>query len=38
VLELQPGFTIGGLCAAFDLHRSLAVPLSQALRETGLPE
>jgi TolB-like protein/class 3 adenylate cyclase/Tfp pilus assembly protein PilF len=38
VLELQPSFTISGLCTAFDLHRSLAAPLSEALRETGLPE
>lgn len=38
VLALQPSFTINGLCAAFDLHPSLAVPLSDALREAGLPE
>jgi adenylate cyclase len=38
VLELQPNFTISGLCAAFDIHLSLAAPLSEALRQTGLPE
>jgi adenylate cyclase len=38
VLKLQPNFTISGLCAAFDIHLSLAAPLSEALRETGLPE
>jgi tetratricopeptide (TPR) repeat protein len=37
VLELQPGFTVGGLCASFDLHPSLATPLSGALKEAGLP-
>jgi adenylate cyclase len=37
VLELQPGFTIGGLCAAFALDPSLATPLSEALSEAGLP-
>jgi TolB-like protein len=36
-LELQPGFTISGLCASFDLHPSLAAPLSEALKEAGLP-
>jgi adenylate cyclase len=36
-LELQPGFTIGGLIASFDIHTSLAVPLSEALKEAGLP-
>jgi adenylate cyclase len=38
VLELQPGFTISGLRASFDLHPSLAAPLSKALEEAGLPE
>lgn len=38
VLELQPGFTIGGTCAAFDIHPSIAVPLSEALSAAGLPE
>ena len=37
VLELQPGFTISGLCAAFDIHPSLAEPLSEALIAAGLP-
>jgi adenylate cyclase len=37
VLELQPGFTISGLCASFDLHPSLASPLSEALKEAELP-
>ena len=37
VLELQPGFTISGLCASFDVDPLLAVPLSEALLESGLP-
>jgi hypothetical protein len=37
VLELHPGFTISGLCAAFDIDPSLATPLSEALTEAGLP-
>jgi tetratricopeptide (TPR) repeat protein len=37
VLELQPGFTISGLCASFDIHKSLAAPLSEALGVAGLP-
>jgi TolB-like protein/Flp pilus assembly protein TadD len=37
VLELQPGFTISGLCASFDIHPSLAAPLGEALAEAGLP-
>jgi TolB-like protein len=37
VLELQPNFSIKGLCASFDLHPSLAAPLSEALKEAGLP-
>jgi adenylate cyclase len=37
VLELQPEFTISGLCKSFDFHKSLAEPLSEALREAGLP-
>ena len=36
VLELQPGYTISGTCAAFDIHPSVAVPLSEALA-AGLP-
>jgi TolB-like protein/class 3 adenylate cyclase len=38
VLELQPGFTISGLCAAFDLHPALAAPLSASLMDAGLPQ
>ena len=38
VLELQPGFTISGLFATFDIHALLAVPLGAALSEAGLPE
>lgn len=37
VLELQPGFTISGTCAAFDIHSSVATPLSEALSMAGLP-
>lgn len=37
VLELQPSFTISGLCSSFDLHPSLAKPLGEALAEAGLP-
>ncbi len=37
VLELEPGFTISGLCAAFDIHESLAAPLGEALSVAGLP-
>ena len=37
VLELEPGFTIRGLRAAFDIHESLAAPLSEALAVAGLP-
>lgn len=37
VLELEPGFTISGMCAAFDIHKSLAVPLGEALSVAGLP-
>ena len=37
VLELQPGFTISGTCAAFDIHPSVAEPLSEALSMAGLP-
>ena len=38
VLELQPGFMISGTRAAFDIHPSIAEPLSEALRVAGLPE
>jgi TolB-like protein/class 3 adenylate cyclase len=37
VLELEPGYTISGMCAAFDLHKSVAEPMSEALRMAGLP-
>ncbi|HEX6121079.1 MAG TPA: adenylate/guanylate cyclase domain-containing protein [Dongiaceae bacterium] len=37
VLELQPGFTISGTCAAFDIHPSIATPLSEALGLAALP-
>ena len=37
VLELDPGYTISGSRAKFDMHPSLAAPYSEALRETGLP-
>jgi TolB-like protein len=37
VLDLEPGYTISGHCAAFDIHPSLAAPLSEALRVAGLP-
>ncbi|MDJ0947417.1 MAG: adenylate/guanylate cyclase domain-containing protein [Alphaproteobacteria bacterium] len=37
VLELQPGFTISKLCASFDIHPSIADPLSEALGAAGLP-
>src|SRR5262249_11909093 len=37
VLELQPDYTISGFCASFDIHPSLAAPLSDALSMAGLP-
>jgi TolB-like protein/class 3 adenylate cyclase len=37
VLELQPGFTISGTIATFDIHPSLGAPLHEALRDAGLP-
>ncbi|MHA1529618.1 MAG: tetratricopeptide repeat protein, partial [Alphaproteobacteria bacterium] len=37
VLELQPGFTISETCAVFDIHPSIAEPLSEALGLAGLP-
>jgi adenylate cyclase len=37
VLELQPGYTISGFCAAFDVDPSLAVPMVDALSLAGLP-
>lgn len=37
VLELEPGFTISGLCAAFDIHPSVAKPLGEAISLAGLP-
>ena len=38
VLELQPGFTISETCAVFDIHPSIAEPLSEALCLAGLPK
>jgi TolB-like protein len=37
VLELEPGYTISGMCAALDIHASIAAPLSEALTTAGLP-
>jgi TolB-like protein/class 3 adenylate cyclase len=37
VLELQPAYAISGFCASFDIHPSLATPLSEALSAAGLP-
>lgn len=37
VLELQPGFTVSGLCASFDIQPSIATPLTEALIDAGLP-
>jgi adenylate cyclase len=37
LLELEPGYTITGMCAALDLHPSVAEPVSEALRVAGLP-
>ena len=37
VLELQPGYTISGMCSAIDLHASIAASVSDALRSAGLP-
>jgi adenylate cyclase len=38
VLALQPSLTIGGMCAAFGIPPSLAVPLSEALHTAGIPQ
>ncbi len=38
VLALQPGFRISEFCAAIDLTPAIAVPLTEALRQAGLPE
>jgi len=38
VLELEPGFSISDFCAVFDIHPLIATPLSNALKEAGLPE
>jgi hypothetical protein len=35
--ELEPGYTISGMCAAFDIHSSIAAPLWEALSAAGLP-
>ncbi|HEY6984009.1 adenylate/guanylate cyclase domain-containing protein [Reyranella sp.] len=37
VLELEPDFTVGGMCTATGIHLSLAALLSDALRQAGLP-
>ncbi|MCP4330397.1 MAG: tetratricopeptide repeat protein [Alphaproteobacteria bacterium] len=37
VLELEPGFTISGYFASFDIDPSLAGPFGDALTEAGLP-
>jgi len=37
VIELEPGFTVSGLCSYFDIHPSVAEPLSKALAAAGLP-
>jgi len=37
VLELEPGYTVSGHCALFDIHESVAVPLTEALSAAGLP-
>ncbi|MEX1108195.1 MAG: adenylate/guanylate cyclase domain-containing protein [Dongiaceae bacterium] len=38
VLELQPDFTIGAFNTIFDVHPSVAEPLSKLLKAAGLPE
>jgi adenylate cyclase len=38
VIELQPGFSISELCTTFDIHASIAAPLSEALSVAGLPD
>lgn len=38
VIELEPGFTIGGMNRAVNMHESLYAPLSDALRKAGLPD
>jgi TolB-like protein len=38
VLELEPGYTVRGMCAAAGFHPAIAGPLSEALRLAGLPE
>ena len=37
VMELEPGYSISGMCGALGLHPSIAEPLSEALRMAGLP-
>jgi tetratricopeptide (TPR) repeat protein len=37
VVELQPGYSISGMCSALGLHASIAKPLSEALHMAGLP-
>ena len=38
LLELEPGYSITGMCAAVGFHPSIAAPLSEALRKAGLPQ
>ena len=38
VMELQPGFSIAGMCTAYDMHQSIAAPVSEALKLAGLPD
>lgn len=37
VLELEPSYTISGMCTALDMQVSLAAPFSEALGAVGLP-
>jgi adenylate cyclase len=37
VMELEPGYSISGMCGALGLDPSIAEPLSEALRTAGLP-
>jgi|SRR5215471_14513991 len=38
VIELQPSYTISGMCALTPIDAMLAASLSEALRAAGLPE
>jgi hypothetical protein len=37
VTELEPGFSISGMCRSAGLPPAIAEPLSEALKEAGLP-